>query len=290
MKPLLAALAGERQKTPPMWLMRQAGRYLPEYRALRANAGSFMEFCYTPELAAEATLQPIRRFGFEAAILFSDILVMPDALGQPVSFEAGEGPRLAPIEDEAGFGKLRSEPDWDRPRAGIRNSRQSPRGAAGGDRADRLLRGALDGRELHDRRPRHARSGPCPAVRLSPARVVSAPRRPACRGLRRIPVAPDRGRGRSSADFRFLVRRVAAGGIRTLVRSTARPHGGARSGRRRRRFRSSLFRAARRRSSPRSPRSKGSPASGSTRRSSRALRPRRCPRASPCRAISIRSR
>ena len=114
MKPLLAALAGERQKTPPMWLMRQAGRYLPEYRALRANAGSFMEFCYTPELAAEATLQPIRRFGFEAAILFSDILVMPDALGQPVSFEAGEGPRLAPIEDEAGFGKLRSEPDWDR--------------------------------------------------------------------------------------------------------------------------------------------------------------------------------
>ena len=106
--------------------MRQAGRYLPEYRALRANAGSFMEFCYTPELAAEATLQPIRRFGFEAAILFSDILVMPDALGQPVSFEAGEGPRLAPIEDEAGFGKLRAS------RTGIasrRYSKQSPKSA-----------------------------------------------------------------------------------------------------------------------------------------------------------------
>jgi uroporphyrinogen decarboxylase len=113
-KPFLAALAGERQKTPPIWLMRQAGRYLPEYRALRAKTSTFLEFCYTPRLAAEATLQPIRRFGFDAAILFSDILVVPDALGQTVSFETGDGPRLDPICDAEGLAKLRREPDWDR--------------------------------------------------------------------------------------------------------------------------------------------------------------------------------
>ncbi len=111
-KPLLAALAGERQPRPPIWLMRQAGRYLPEYRELRARAATFLDFCYTPAFAVEATLQPIRRFGFDAAILFSDILVVPDALGQSVGFETGEGPRLAPIEDAAGLARLRDEPDW----------------------------------------------------------------------------------------------------------------------------------------------------------------------------------
>ena len=111
-KPLLAVLAGERLPTPPIWLMRQAGRYLPEYREIRARAGSFLEFCYTPTLAAEATLQPIRRFGFDAAILFSDILVLPDALGQRVTFEAGGGPRLDPITDGRAFARLRDEPDW----------------------------------------------------------------------------------------------------------------------------------------------------------------------------------
>jgi uroporphyrinogen decarboxylase len=111
-KPLVAALAGERQPRPPIWLMRQAGRYLPEYREIRARAATFLECCYTPAFAVEATLQPIRRFGFDAAILFSDILVVPDALGQAVAFETGEGPRLAPIEDLAGVAKLRDEPDW----------------------------------------------------------------------------------------------------------------------------------------------------------------------------------
>ena len=113
-KPFLAALAGQRQQRPPVWLMRQAGRYLPEYRELRTQAPSFLDFCYTPRLAVEATLQPIRRFGFDAAILFSDILVMPDALGQSVSFEAGEGPRLEPIANRDDFAKLRETPDWTR--------------------------------------------------------------------------------------------------------------------------------------------------------------------------------
>jgi uroporphyrinogen decarboxylase len=95
-KPLLAVLNGERQSVPPIWLMRQAGRYLPEYRELRATKGGFLDLCYDPQAAAEVTLQPIRRFGFDGAILFSDILVIPHALGQKLWFEEGEGPRLAP--------------------------------------------------------------------------------------------------------------------------------------------------------------------------------------------------
>ncbi|KPF67834.1 uroporphyrinogen decarboxylase [Bosea sp. AAP35] len=95
----LRALSGETLPTPPIWMMRQAGRYLPEYRELRAKAGSFLSLCYNPEWAAEVTLQPIRRFGFDAAILFSDILVVPQALGQKLWFVEGEGPRLEPVAD-----------------------------------------------------------------------------------------------------------------------------------------------------------------------------------------------
>lgn len=113
-KTLLRVLAGEAAPIPPIWLMRQAGRYLPEYRALRAKSASFLEFCYSPALAAEATLQPIRRFGFDAAILFSDILVVPDAFGQKVSFESGNGPRLTPIADAKDFGRLRETIDLTR--------------------------------------------------------------------------------------------------------------------------------------------------------------------------------
>ena len=109
-KPFLEVLqAGPNQKlpeTPPIWLMRQAGRYLPEYREVRAKAGDFLNLCYSPKMAAEVTLQPIRRFGFNAAILFSDILVVPDALGQTVRFETGEGPRLDPIRDGSDLKQL----------------------------------------------------------------------------------------------------------------------------------------------------------------------------------------
>jgi len=114
LKPFLATLAGQKLATPPLWLMRQAGRYLPEYRALRKQAPSFLDFCFTPSLAIEATLQPIRRYGFDAAILFSDILTIPWALGQPIAFLEGEGPKLSPIRSSAELGALKFDGVTDR--------------------------------------------------------------------------------------------------------------------------------------------------------------------------------
>jgi uroporphyrinogen decarboxylase len=107
-KPLLRVLEGKREAPPPVWMMRQAGRYLPEYRAVRETAGGFLDLCFNPELAAEVTLQPVRRFGFDAAILFSDILVVPLALGRRVWFVEGEGPRLEPMRDVDDLLSLRS--------------------------------------------------------------------------------------------------------------------------------------------------------------------------------------
>jgi len=105
-KALIRVLSGESLATPPLWLMRQAGRYLPEYREVRKDAGSFLELCFTPALAAEVTLQPIRRFGFDAAILFSDILVVPHGLGQEVWFEEGKGPQLAALKEDSDLSAL----------------------------------------------------------------------------------------------------------------------------------------------------------------------------------------
>jgi uroporphyrinogen decarboxylase len=106
-KTILRALAGEALNPPPVWLMRQAGRYLPEYRATRARAGDFLSLCYNPDLAAEVTLQPIRRYGFDAAILFADILLVPQALGADLWFVAAEGPRLSTVTDSPGVAALK---------------------------------------------------------------------------------------------------------------------------------------------------------------------------------------
>ena len=110
-KTILRALAGETLPTPPIWMMRQAGRYLPEYRATRSEAGDFLSLCYNSDLAAEVTLQPIRRYGFDAAILFADILLLPQALGMDLWFETGEGPRLSTVTTPAEVAALRSKDD-----------------------------------------------------------------------------------------------------------------------------------------------------------------------------------
>src|SRR6056300_1504964 len=110
-KTILKALAGETQAVPPIWMMRQAGRYLPEYRATRAQAGDFLSLCYNSDLAAEVTLQPIRRYGFDAAILFADILLIPDALGADLWFVTGEGPRLTTITGPDGLKPLKGKDD-----------------------------------------------------------------------------------------------------------------------------------------------------------------------------------
>ncbi len=106
-KTILRALRGEVLPTPPIWMMRQAGRYLPEYRATRAQAGDFLKLCYNPDLAAEVTLQPIRRYGFDAAILFADILLICQALGADLWFETGEGPRLSTVTTPADLAALK---------------------------------------------------------------------------------------------------------------------------------------------------------------------------------------
>ncbi|MBR1202761.1 MULTISPECIES: uroporphyrinogen decarboxylase [unclassified Bradyrhizobium] len=113
-KPLIDLLSGHRQAVPPLWMMRQAGRYLPEYRELRAKAGGFLDLCFTPEFATEITLQPIRRFNFDAAIIFSDILVIPYALGRSVRFEAGEGPRLDPLATPGEIATLATRANFDK--------------------------------------------------------------------------------------------------------------------------------------------------------------------------------
>ena len=108
-RPVDRALSGKAIDPPPIWLMRQAGRYLPEYREVRAKAGSFLDLCLNPALAAEVTLQPLRRFDLDAAIVFSDILIVPYALGQKVEFVEGEGPKLEPVRNGKRLGAARSD-------------------------------------------------------------------------------------------------------------------------------------------------------------------------------------
>jgi uroporphyrinogen decarboxylase len=113
-KPLLRAIRGETVTSHPFWLMRQAGRYLPEYRAIRAQARDFVQLCLTPDLATEITIQPVRRYGMDAAILFSDILMIPYALGQGLAFQEGEGPKLDPIRNRSGLAALAETADLGR--------------------------------------------------------------------------------------------------------------------------------------------------------------------------------
>ena len=157
-KRLLRALSGEAVWPPPVWLMRQAGRYLPEYRKVRAQAGDFVALCTNPALATEVTLQPIRRYGFDAAILFSDILMLPWALGHGLEFKEGEGPCLPPLRDAAGVAALDPgrlpkaiEPILDTVRRHPR--RAGSRGIRRPD-ADWLRRFAVHRGLLHDRRRR----------------------------------------------------------------------------------------------------------------------------------------
>ena len=119
---LLDTLRGKVTERPPVWLMRQAGRYLPEYRALRAEKGGFLELVYDSHAAAEITLQPVRRFGFDGAILFSDILIVPYAMGQDLAFLAGEGPRLSPPLIDAALDALEAVPDFSRSEQGPKRS------------------------------------------------------------------------------------------------------------------------------------------------------------------------
>ena len=173
-KPLCDVLDGKRQTVPPVWMMRQAGRYLPEYRALREKAGSFLKLCFTPEWAAEVTLQPVKRFGFDAAILFSDILVIPHALGRELRFVEGEGPRLDPLTDAAAVARLPSHADGRQAGADLRNRAAREGAVVAANDADRILRRAVDGCDLHDRGARHQpirrRRGCSPIASRRPSR------------------------------------------------------------------------------------------------------------------------
>ena len=158
---------------PPIWLMRQAGRYLPEYRALRGQAKNFLDFCFTPDLAVEATLQPIRRYDLDAAIVFSDILVVPYGLGQKVWFEEGIGPLLDPIADTDALKGFETGRMIEAIAAGLRNAAAPEAGTAGRPDPDRLCRRALDAGQLYDRGRIEPRLRQGQALGLWPARRVS---------------------------------------------------------------------------------------------------------------------
>ncbi len=202
---LIRVLEGETVSPPPIWLMRQAGRYLPEYRATRAEAGSFLDLCYSPSFATEVTLQPIRRYGFDAAILFSDILVIPDALDRNVRFEEGHGPRLEPI-DAIGIAALDPEPVAERLTKVI-EAVASIRAALPQETALIGFCGApwtvatymIAGHGTPDQAPARL-------FRLSRAASLPALDRSTGRSVRRVSGGADRCRRRGGADLRLLGR------------------------------------------------------------------------------------
>ena len=200
-KPLLAVLNGERLGRPPVWMMRQAGRYLPEYRQLRADKGGFLDLVYDSDAAADVTLQPLRRFPeLDAAILFSDILIVPFAIGQNLSFVAGEGPRLTPPLVSARARRTEAVPRA--AGADLRNGPQGESGARPVEDPDRLRRSALDGRDVHGRRPGQPRPVRDAAARLLGRRSLSGDHRSYRGDHARLSLGPDRGRRGSRAIVR----------------------------------------------------------------------------------------
>ncbi len=210
-KTILRVLNGEPVWPLPVWIMRQAGRYLPEYRETRKQAGSFLDLCYTPRLAEEVTLQPIRRFGFDAAIMFSDILVIPHALGQDVRFVENEGPKLDPVTSEADLNRLSDEMPMARLAPVFETLDRLRTSLPAGNHPSGLLRRTLDRRQLHDRREGHARPGARAADRLSRSGLHAEADRQAGGRLDRLSDPPGRrGRG-SDPDFREFRLGPAAG-------------------------------------------------------------------------------
>ena len=206
-KPLLRALAGETLPVPPIWMMRQAGRYLPEYRATRERAGDFLTLCYTPDLAAEVTLQPIRRFGFDAAILFADILLVPQALGPDLAFETGEGPRLSTVTTADDLARLSPVEAIHDTLAPVYETVRILARALPPEIALIGFAGApwtvatymIAGRGT-------ARPGPGPRAEAERAGVFEALLDRADRGHHRVPLRPGRGRRRGRQALRLLGR------------------------------------------------------------------------------------
>ena len=287
-KPLLAVLKGERRDPPPIWLMRQAGRYLPEYRALRAEKGGFLDLVYDPAAAAEITLQPLKRFAFDGAILFSDILIVPFAIGQNLSFVAGEGPRLTPPMGTIRIRDLepvmqRLDPIYETVRRVKAELDPSTTflGFAGSPWtvATYMIAGQGSREQAEARRLAYT----------DPGKVDRDPRSDRDHDGR-LSVASDRGRSRCGATVRQLGGQPRAGPVRSLCdqadRVDRRPIEAAPSGRSDHRLSQGRGRKARRlcRAKP------GSMRSASTRRSIRRGRRKPCPPQCRCRAISIRSR